>query len=113
MAGRLTTHALDTEVGLPARGMKVALSSIGPAHTFIVDIVLDDQGRGLLAEALEPGAYEIIFQAADYHRARGAELFDPPFLDEVAIRFGVAEGERHYHVPLLLTRFSYSTYRGS
>src|ERR1700741_908638 len=109
MASRLTTHALDTETGAPARGMRVSLAAIRVTSAPLAEIVLDGDGRGVLAEALEPGVYEIVFQAADYHRARGAALADPPFLGEVPIRFGVAPNEAHYHVPLLLTRFSYST----
>jgi 5-hydroxyisourate hydrolase len=112
MASRLTTHALDTEAGCAAGGMKVSLSAIGAVRGSLADVVLDDQGRGVLAEALAPGVYEIVFQAGDYHRTRGVALTEPPFLDQVAVRFGVADGQAHYHVPLLLTRFSYSTYRG-
>ena len=111
MAGQLTTHVLDTVSGLGAAGLRVQLRRPEPAAE-LADIVLDARGRGVLFEALEPGVYELIFHAAAYHRAQGLALSDPPFLDEVAVRFGVAEGAGHWHVPLLLSPFSYSTYRG-
>ena len=112
MAGKLTTHALDTEAGRGAGGLRVALFSVGQAVIPLGEIVLDARGRGLLSEALEAGVYELVFHAAAYHRAQGAALSEPPFLDRIAIRIGVAEADADYHVPLLLTRYSYSTYRG-
>jgi 5-hydroxyisourate hydrolase len=112
MAGQLTTHALDTARGCGAAGLKARVRRISPDPADLSTAILDARGRGVLDEALTPGVYEIVFHVADYHRALGVALSDPPFLDEVAIRFGVAEADGHYHVPLLLTPFSYSTYRG-
>lgn len=112
MAGKLTTHALDTEAGRGASGLRVALFAVGEVSTPLGEIALDERGRGVLTEALAPGVYESVFHAADYHRAQGATLSDPPFLDRIAIRIGVADADGDYHLPLLLTRYSYSTYRG-
>ncbi|MCI3135514.1 hydroxyisourate hydrolase [Phenylobacterium aquaticum] len=113
MAGQLTTHALDTVRGAGAAGLKVTLYRLDPAPVFVAEVILDDRGRGVvLQDGLTVGAYELVFAAAAYHRATGAVIADPPFLDEVPIRFGVAEPDGHYHVPLLLTPYSYSTYRG-
>jgi 5-hydroxyisourate hydrolase len=110
-AGGLTTHVLDTEAGRGASGLKVVLYRVGAAEP-LAEIRLDDHGRGVLLEALERGVYELVFHAADYHRAQGAHLADPPFLGEIPIRFGVAEPDAHHHVPLLLTRHSFTAYRG-
>jgi hydroxyisourate hydrolase len=111
MAGRLTTHALDTAAGVGAAGMRVALRRGGVE---IASAKLDDHGRAVILDAgLERGGYELAFHAADYHRARGVALTDPPFLDVVTIAFGVADPQAHYHVPLLLSPYAYSTYRGS
>ena len=111
-AGGLTTHVLDTEAGRGASGLKVVLYRVGAAEP-LAEIRLDDHGRGVLLEALERGVYELVFHAADYHRAQGAHLADPPFLGEIPIRFGVADPSQHYHVPLVASPWSYSTYRGS
>jgi 5-hydroxyisourate hydrolase len=113
--GRLTTHVLDTAAGQPARGMRVDLVAAGSAAP-LVSLRTDDDGRapGLLqGGAFAPGRYELRFYVADYFRARGAALPDPPFLDVVVVAFGIADGAGHYHVPLLVSPWSYSTYRGS
>jgi 5-hydroxyisourate hydrolase len=111
MAGRLTTHALDTARGGGAAGLKVELRPAGGAVVAVV--TLDAAGRGVLLEdGLARGTYELTFHAADYHRASGQAVADPPFLDQVVIRFGVADANAHYHVPLLLSPYGYSTYRG-
>ena len=112
MAGRLTTHALDQMRGAGAAGLRVTLA--GPGLADAIEITLDRDGRGVLLEAgLAPGRYALVFHVADYHRSVGVALSDPPFLDQVTIAFGVAEAGMHHHVPLLLSPYGYSTYRGS
>ena len=116
-AGRLTTHVLDTARGRPAAGLAIALSRIdGQARVALKSVTTNADGRCdaplLEGEAFAPGRYELVFSAGDYFRAQGVSLPEPAFLDEVPIRFGVAEGT-HYHVPLLISPYGYSTYRGS
>lgn len=114
--GRITTHVLDTATGRPAAGIKVVLSRLNGEPTVIAAAVTNADGRAdkplLEGAAFAPGRYEIIFHVGDYFRRSGAKLPDPPFLDLVPIRFGVFE-DAHYHVPLLVSPFGYSTYRGS
>jgi len=115
--GRLTTHVLDTASGLPAAGLKIALYRVsGNSHSKIKEAVTNADGRCdeplLQGQAFQTGQYELVFFAGDYLRAARVQLPDPPFLDQIPIRFGMAEA-RHYHVPLLLSPFGYSTYRGS
>ena len=115
--GRLTTHVLDTASGKPAQGLKIALYRVsGNSHRKIKEVVTNADGRVdaplLEGEAFQPGQYELVFFAGDYLRAGGAALPDPLFLDQIPIRFGMAEAA-HYHVPLLISPFGYSTYRGS
>jgi 5-hydroxyisourate hydrolase len=113
MAGRLTTHALDTLHGCGAAGLTVALRRLDAPDEAWPSLALDAGGRGVLLEAgLERGVYELSFSVADYFAGKGVALPDPPFLDVVSIRFGVAEPEGHHHVPLLISPFSYTTYRG-
>lgn len=107
----LTTHVLDTTRGAGATGMTVRLR--GADGRALGEAVLDSKGRAVLAESLEAGVYEIVFAVAAYHRATGAHIAEPPFLDEVCVRFGVAEPAQHHHVPLLVSPYGYSTYRGS
>jgi 5-hydroxyisourate hydrolase len=115
----LSTHVLDTMHGTPAAGMAVRLYSVqGAQRTLVKELVLNSDGRnpdGLLYEhvALRTGCYRLEFAVADYFRARGADLPEPPFLDHVGIDFGIADASAHYHVPLLVSPWSYSTYRGS
>ena len=113
--GRLTTHVLDTARGCPAAGMRLQLFAVGEAE-LLVEAVTNADGRFdaplLEGEDFRPGRYELIFHAGDYLRANGFQLAEPAFLDEVVIRFGFAE-DTHYHVPLLLSPYGYSTYRGS
>ena len=116
--GTLTTHVLDTASGLPAAGMPFTLSRIdGEQPTLLLAGSTNTDGRCdhplLQGEALTPGVYELAFCCADYFRGRGVELPDPPFLDRISLCFGVADATRHYHVPLLVSPWSYSTYRGS
>jgi len=116
--GRLSTHVLDTASGRPAPGVKIVLSEIGAsARSVIAEMHSNADGRTdqplMGGGPLRIGTYEIAFHAGDYFRARGGVLADPAFLDVVPIRFSIAEPEGHYHVPLLVSPWSYSTYRGS
>ena len=116
-SGRLTTHVLDTAIGKPAAGLAIALFRIeGNARLHLKSVTTNSDGRCdaplLEGESFKAGEYELVFSAGDYLRGRGSELPDPAFLDVVPIRFGIAE-QAHYHVPLLLSPFGYSTYRGS
>lgn len=107
----LTTHVLDTAHGCPAAGVAVELWH-GDAPLFAG--ATDDDGRcPALRDATQgPGRYRLVFAVADYFRGKGVALPEPPFLDRVAIDFGMAE-DGHYHVPLLVSPFGYSSYRGS
>lgn len=108
----LSTHVLDTMHGTPAAGMTITLS--GPQGLAARGVTNEDGRAPDLAPAgLAPGRYRLVFGVADYFRGKAVELPDPPFLDEVSVDFGISEGGGHYHVPLLVSPFSYSTYRGS
>ena len=111
--GRLTTHVLDTSTGRPAAGVRVVLRRDGEA---VAEGATNADGRMdkplLDGAAFKPGRYELTFHVGDYFRARGTTLADPPFLDVVPLGFGIAE-DAHYHVPLLVSPYGYSTYRGS
>lgn len=115
----LSTHVLDTMHGTPAAGMEVTLYEVrGGTATEVKRFRLNDDGRnpdGLLYDNahLKVGSYRLVFGVAAYFRSRGVELPEPPFLDTVPIDFGIANPSAHYHVPLLATPWSYSTYRGS
>ncbi|MGI9480956.1 MAG: hydroxyisourate hydrolase [Hyphomicrobiales bacterium] len=116
--GRLTTHVLDTARGCPANGLKLALFRVdGDARTLLKEAVTNDDGRvdGPILEgnAFTVGTYELEFDAGGYFDAAGFALPEQKFLDQVVLRFGISEAGEHYHVPLLLSPFSYSTYRGS
>jgi len=118
MAGYLTTHVLDTATGLPAAGMRIVLSRIkGNTRETIIEMQANDDGRTdtpiLGQENFATGQYELMFHAGDYLRRTGQAGDDPLFLDQIPIRFGMSDPDAHYHVPLLLSPFSYSTYRGS
>ena len=115
----LSTHVLDTMHGTPAAGMAVELyATTGGTATLVKRFTLNADGRnpdGPLFDnaSLKKGTYRLVFDVAAYFRARGVQLPDPPFLDRVALDFGVANVDQHYHVPLLASPWSYSTYRGS
>src|SRR4051794_16854628 len=115
---RLSTHVLDTARGIPAGGVVIDLHAIGE-HTrrAIRTVTTNVDGRTdeplLSGDRIETGDYELTFHAGDYFRKIGVPLTDPPFLDLVVIRFGVADAAGHYHVPLLLSPYGYTTYRGS
>ena len=115
--GRLTTHVLDTAAGRPGRGIAVTVYRLDGERREVARTVTNDDGRCdkplLEGDAMERGTYEIIFAAGDYFRAQGLDLPEPPFVDEVALRFGISDTGAHYHVPLLVSPWSYSTYRGS
>ena len=116
MSGRLTTHVLDTAAGCPAAGVRVVLMRLGAATEKITEGATNADGRmerPLLEGAdFAFGIYQLEFHVGDYFRAHGVKLADPPFLDVIPIRFGIAE-DTHYHVPLLVSPYGYSTYRGS
>ncbi|OCW55544.1 hydroxyisourate hydrolase [Hoeflea olei] len=116
--GRLTTHVLDTARGRPAEGLVIELMRVeGHEHHLIKTVRTNHDGRVdsplLSGFDLAKGIYELRFHAGDYLRSTGAELPDPAFLDVIPIRFGIADTAAHYHVPLLISPYSYSTYRGS
>ena len=115
--GRLTTHVLDTARGCPASGVDVALFGLQPERRLIAEARTNADGRLdapiLDNDAFTTGIYELVFQVGSYFRAQIDDLPDPAFVDEVVIRFGIADAGQHYHVPLLVSPWSYSTYRGS
>lgn len=114
--GGLTTHILDTAHGHPAAGVLIELRR-DPAQRPVATTRSNADGRCdkplLEGAAFAAGEYELMFYVGDYFRGLGVALSDPPFLDRILIRFGVDEADRHYHVPLLVSPWSYSTYRGS
>jgi 5-hydroxyisourate hydrolase len=115
---RLSTHVLDTTLGAPASGVTIDLYRIEDgSRNHLARAVTDSDGRaGQIVppnQDLQAGTYELAFQAGDYFRRLGVSLPAPPFLDEVVVRFGLADPNGKYHVPLLLSPFGYSTYRGS
>ena len=117
-AGRLTTHVLDTMHGKPAAGLSVTLFRIsGDDRELVVTTKTNSDGRCdaplLSGAAMRPGVYELVFDVAAYFREAGVALEDPPFLDRIPLRFGLSNASQHYHVPLLVSPFAYSTYRGS
>jgi 2-oxo-4-hydroxy-4-carboxy-5-ureidoimidazoline decarboxylase len=116
--GRLSTHVLDNVSGKPAKGVKIALYEVGAsARALVTEGVTNADGRTdqplMAGGPLRIGSYELHFGVADYFATSGTAQSDPPFLDVVPIRFSIAEPEGHYHVPLLVTPWSYATYRGS
>ena len=121
MPGYLTTHVLDTARGCPAKGLKIDLYRIeGEARTHLRSLVTNDDGRTdspiLPKDKFVTGTYELVFFAGDYirkHALATPKAGGPLFLDEIPIRFGMDDADAHYHVPLLLSPFGFSTYRGS
>ena len=125
--GRLTTHVLDTAQGRPASDVGITLYRIEPRQAGSHPV---DSKRQLLKqdktnqdgrldspilndEDFQPGVYELVFQAGDYFRSGQMKRDEPLFVDEVVLRFGISQADQHYHVPLLVSPWSYSTYRGS
>ncbi|MGP9789432.1 hydroxyisourate hydrolase [Roseinatronobacter sp. NSM] len=118
MSGFLTTHVLDTARGLPAQGVQITLYRLtGGAREEIARLVTNDDGRTdspILPQAeFATGQYELVFAAGDYLRATGQAGAAPLFLDDIPVRFGINDADSHYHVPLLLSPYGFSTYRGS
>ena len=114
--GRLTTHVLDTAAGRPGAGIAIELYRGGHGEK-VASVSTNADGRCdrplLEGEALVAGVYDLVFHVGAYFAARGVALPTPRFLDEVVIRFGIASPNEHYHVPLLISPFGYTTYRGS
>jgi 5-hydroxyisourate hydrolase len=113
--GKVTTHVLDVAAGLPAAGMRIELRGASFEEALAVACTGGD-GRSpplLAGDALRAGRYTLTFHVAEYFQARGVQLPEPPFLGEVIVHFGVADPSGTYHIPLLVTPWSYSTYRGS
>ena len=116
--GHLSTHVLDTANGCPAAGLRVTLQRLGSGgFETLRTVTLNADGRSdgplLDAQAMAVGRYRLLFEVAAYYRARGVALPEPPFIDVVPLDFGIADAAGRYHVPLLCTPWSYSTYRGS
>jgi len=118
MTGYLTTHVLDTARGSPAANLPITLYRLdGDTRHKLAEMLTNADGRTdspiLPQGAFTTGTYELVFEAGTYLRASGQAGEDPLFLDEVPIRFGISDAQAHYHVPLLLSPYGYSTYRGS
>jgi 5-hydroxyisourate hydrolase len=116
--GKLSTHVLDIVSGRPAAGMKVDLAVLENGRwTPLKTVITNTDGRTdqplMAGDAMRAGEYKLVFHVAEYFRAQGETLPEPPFLDRVPLRFGVANVGENYHVPLLCSPWSYSTYRGS
>jgi len=115
--GQLTTHVLDTASGKPAAGLRIELFRIEESEKPAVSTTTNADGRCqgplLSGPDFKRGEYQLVFHAGDYFEAAGVALPEPRFLDRVVIRFGVSDETEHYHVPLLISPFAYSTYRGS
>jgi len=114
---KLTTHVLDTANGIPAMGIKIDLYRITDERVYIKTVVTNDDGRVdnplLENEEFAHGLWELVFHVAEYFQGKTADKnAHPPFLDEIPLRFGIS-ADAHYHVPLLVSPWSYSTYRGS
>lgn len=117
MTGKLTTHVLDTARGRPAAAIPVRLCRLGATAVVLCETQTNADGRCdaplLQGAAFSVGAYELVFRVAAYFAACGVPVAAPPFLDEIVLRFGIADAGAHYHVPLLVSPYGYSTYRGS
>jgi 5-hydroxyisourate hydrolase len=118
--GRLTTHVLDTALGRPAKDLRItvwAINSVADIKTALKTVETNLDGRTdeplLVDEDFQKGTYELTFDVANYFAQTGANVSEPPFLDQIPIRFTIADPTKNYHVPLLVSPWSYSTYRGS
>ncbi len=120
MGGSLTTHVLDTAQGCPAANLRIELWQLDPTgngRTLIKMVRTNSNGRTneplLSPGKLEVGIYELIFAVGEYYASHLDQFLNPPFLDFVPVRFGVSDETDHYHVPLLVSPWSYSIYRGN
>jgi len=119
MSGRLTTHVLDITRGRPAANITIELYKVEPSgeKRLLKTVQTNSDGRTSLpllqGDELQIGAYVIVFAVGDYFGTNGEQESNPPFLDRIPIRFGISDPDAHYHVPLLVSPWSYSTYRGS
>ncbi|MCE8017562.1 hydroxyisourate hydrolase [Halomonas sp. MCCC 1A17488] len=116
--GRLTTHVLDTAQGRPGEGIRIDVYRLeGESRSLLKTATTNDDGRCdapiLEGDDFSVGEYELVFHAGDYLRRQGVSASEPRFLDVIPLRFGVADASQHYHVPLLVSPYGYSTYRGS
>lgn len=116
--GKLTTHVLDTASGLPGGNIQLRLyRCTKDGDILLITALTNEDGRCneplLDGDDMQNGTYRIEFEVADYYRTQGLDLPEPPFLDIVDIRFGISDADSHYHVPLLVSPYGYSTYRGS
>lgn len=116
--GKLSTHVLDTTQGKPAAGLDIDLYYLGgQSRQHLASFRTNQDGRTnealLMAEDMVTGIFELVFHVGAYFDAQGFNLPEPKFLEEVPVRFGIADATQNYHVPLLLSPFAYSTYRGS
>ena len=116
--GRLTTHILDIMSGKPAAGVTIELFLLdGDSRELLAKAITNADGRCekplLEGKVFQVGEYELVFHVGDYFAARGAAVTEPAFLDAVPVRFSIADAGSHYHVPLLVSPYGYSTYRGS
>ena len=119
MIGRLTTHVLDTARGRPAAGLAISLWALeeNGERRLLRSVRTNHDGRTdaplLAGDEVQVGVYELVFAVGPYFAAQGLPAAEPPFLDEVPVRFGIGDANAHYHVPLLTSPWAYSTYRGS
>ena len=116
--GKLSTHVLDTTQGKPGAGVRIELYAVGAAGRVLIKTeTTNADGRCsqplLEGDAMQPGRYELVFAAGDYFAAQGVALPQPRFIDQLTIAFGIANTAENYHVPLVVSPWSYSTYRGS
>ncbi len=116
--GQLTTHVLDTASGVPGAEIRVELYQLTENTAQLVKtVVTNSDGRTdeplLTGEQFKPGKYQLVFHTASYFTQQGIQLAQTPFLDDIVIRFGISDLDSHYHVPLLVSPYSYSTYKGS
>ncbi|USG62278.1 hydroxyisourate hydrolase [Sneathiella marina] len=116
--GKLTTHILDTSAGKPGKDIRIDLFAVNAGkHVHLKTVTTNEDGRCdaplLEGEELRTGQYELVFHAGDYFENSGIVTPSPRFLDDIVLRFGVSSADEHYHVPLLVSPYSYSTYRGS
>lgn len=115
--GFLTTHVLDTSLGVPAAGMKIELFNLTNGRTLVRTMITNSDGRTdapiLPNDEFGTGSFELVFHAGAYLDSSGAAPEEPRFLDIIPIRFGISDAASHYHVPLLISPFGFSTYRGS